>query len=445
MKMSAGGTIVRTVMVSIALGVAGTAAAAPGTADARFTALADRFIDRYLATHPETATSLGDHRFDGRVSDFSQRGIAAERVLYHRTLAALERVAARDLTPANAVDRAILQNALRAALFDLEVLDVGARDPLAYNPSQGIYALLARDFAPLQQRLAAVRARLAALPAGLAAARKNLANPPRVYTETAIQRNRGTIALVRDDLEEYLRQEPSMRDRLAPARQRAIAALEEYGAWLERDLLPRSNGDFRIGREAYRQRLRFALDSDLTPEAILASAETEIQTIHAAMLETALPLYRKYFPGKPAEGVDRAAIIRAVLDRLAEEHPDNATIVDQAQKSLAAATDFVRAHDLVTVPDDPVKVIVMPEFNRGFSVAYCDAAGPFERNGATFYAIAPTPADWSAERTASFFREYNFAMVNDLTVHEAMPGHYLQLVVGNKYVDSKMLRGLFWL
>jgi uncharacterized protein (DUF885 family) len=430
-------------IVTFALGIVASAAFAATADDARFNALAGRFIERYLATNPETATSLGEHRFDKRVSDFSRRGTAAQRKLFHTTLAALEKIPAHRLSAGNAVDLAILQNALRAQLFEIDVLEVGARDPLQYNPSQGIYALVARDFAPLKGRLESVRARLIALPAGLAAAKRNLQSPPRVFTETAIQRNKGTIALVRDDLEEFLKAEPSMRTRLAAPRKRAIAALESFGGWLEKDLLPRSSGDFRIGPEAYRQKLRFAIDSELAPEVILASAEADLRATQAAMLQTALPLYRSYLPDQPVDGIDRAVVIRAVLDKLAETHPDNATIVDQAKKSLAAATDFVRARNLVTVPDDPVKVIVMPEFNRGFSVAYCDAAGPLEKNGATFYAISPTPADWTAQRTASFFREYNHAMVNDLTVHEAMPGHYLQLIVANKSGATTKLRGLF--
>jgi uncharacterized protein (DUF885 family) len=433
----------RVAMTLVSLGIGGTSAGAGISDDARFTALANRFVERYLAMHPETATALGDHRFDKSTSDFSLSGIAVEREFYRKTLAALAAVPAHRLTAANAVDLSILQNALRAQLFEIEVLEVGARDPLQYNPSHGIYALVARDFAPLKSRLESVRARLNAVPAVLAAARQNLQNPPRVFTETAIQRNKGAIALIRHDLENFINVEPSMRAKLAPARKRAIAALESYGIWLEKELLPRSNGDFRIGREAYRQKLRFAIDSELTPETILGSAEAELRATQAAMLETALPLYRQYFPGKAVDGVDRTTVIRAVLDKLAEVHPDSATIVDQARRSLAAATDFVRAKNLVTVPDDPVKVIVMPEFQRGFSVAYCDAAGPLEKNGTTFYAISPTPADWTAERTASFFREYNNAMLNELTVHEAMPGHYLQLIVANKSAATTRIRGLF--
>jgi uncharacterized protein (DUF885 family) len=288
-----------------------------------------------------------------------------------------------------------------------------------------------------------VQGRLQAIPAVLAAARHNLDNPPRVFTETAIQQNKGAIALVEGELDEFLKQEPGMRAALAPARKAAVAALTAYGNWLEKDLLARSNGDFRIGKDNYRQKLRFALDSDLTPEEILSQAEAELKTTEAAMLDTALPLYHRYYPGQPTDGVNGKIIIKAVLDRLAETRPDNATIVEQAKQKLAEATAFVRQHNLMTVPQDPVQVIVMPEFARGVTVAYCDPAGALEKNGITFYAIAPTPADWTPQRTTSFFKEYNNAMLNDLTVHEAMPGHYLQLSIANKTKVPTGIRGLF--
>ncbi|HEX8956531.1 MAG TPA: DUF885 domain-containing protein [Burkholderiaceae bacterium] len=421
----------------------GVALAGSGTADLRYEAVARGFIEKLLKAHPETATGLGDHRYDSRTSDYTTKGEQADRKLYHDTLAALEAIPAAELSPDDAVDSAILQNQLHASLFDIEVMHVSQREPLNYNPSQGIYLLLARDYAPLKERLEAVRARLLAFPAIVAAAKKNLKNPPRVFTETAIAQNKGAIALVREELDEYLKQEPSMRAKLAPARKVAAAALEDYGHWLENDLLPRSNGDFRIGAEHFREKLRYALDSDLTPEQILAGAESELRRTQQAMYETALPLYRSYFPGKPTDGVERKLIIRAVLDKIAEAHSDNSNIVPKAKQKLAEAGEFVRSHHLLTLPQDPIQVIVMPEFQRGVSVAYCDPSGPLEKNGATFYAISPTPADWTPERAASFFREYNDAMLNDLTVHEAMPGHYVQLAIANKVKKSTNVRDLF--
>jgi uncharacterized protein (DUF885 family) len=411
--------------------------------DARFVSVANTFIAQYLKTHPETATTLGDHRYDDRITDLSRRGEAADRQLYHKTLDLLTTIPVAQLSKDNAVDLAILENQLRSNLFDLETLHVPDRETLYYNPSQGIYVLLARDYAPLKQRLESVRSRLLGIPAIVAAAEHNLINPPRIFTETAIQQNKGAIGLVRDDLEDYLKQEPGMRKRLAAARQTAIASLESYGRWLEHDLLPRSNGDFRIGAENFKQRLRFALDSDLTPEQVLSGAETELAHTQQAMLDTALPLYRSYFPNQPTDGVDGKLIVRAVLNKLAEAHSDNDNIVPKARQKLTEATEFARSHALLSLPDTPIKVIVMPEFQRGVAIAYCDAAGPLEKNGETFYAISPTPADWSKERAASFYREYNDAMLNDLTVHEAMPGHYVQLSIANTVKNSTHIRDLF--
>jgi uncharacterized protein (DUF885 family) len=141
---------------------------------------------------------------------------------------------------------------------------------------------------------------------------------------------------------------------------------------------------------------------------------------------------------------DRKAVIRDVLDRLAEDRPTDVTIVDDARVALAETTRFVEDNALVSLPAEPVEIIVMPEFQRGVSVAYCDSPGPLETNGETFYAIAPTPADWSKERTASFYREYNSYMLKDLTIHEAMPGHYLQLAHSNAFQAPTMTRAIFY-
>jgi uncharacterized protein (DUF885 family) len=432
---------------AVAIAAAGSSsvtASAHSPNDHKFEAIANGFVEQLLVLHPEQATQLGDHRYDAKTSDFSLKGVAADRALYHKTLDQLAAIPEKGLSADNAVDRRVLQNNIELNLFDIEAMDVATRDPLGYNPANGIYLLIAREFAPLKTRLAAVDGRLKAIPATLKAAMHNLKTPPRVFTETAIQQNKGAISLIRDELDEFINQEPAMRAKLAPSRRRAIAALTEYGTWLEKDLLPRSTGDFRIGEARFRQKLRLALDSDLTPETILKNAESELAVTQAAMYETALPMYRRYYPDKATDGVERKVIIRAVLDKLAETRPTNETIVADAKRALAETTAFVRERGLVTVPDDPVKVIVMPEFARGFAVAYCDAAGALEKNGTTFFDISPTPSDWTPERVTSFFREYNSAMLNELTIHEAMPGHYLQLAIANRATPPTKIRALFY-
>ncbi len=173
-------------------------------------------------------------------------------------------------------------------------------------------------------------------------------------------------------------------------------------------------------------------------------ARADLEQTQKAIYETALPLYKKYFPNADAATLaDRKKVTTGVLDKLAEEHPNDDTIVGYAQKVVAEATDFVKAKDIVTVPTSPLDVIVMPEFKRGQGIAYCDSPGPLEKNGKTFFACEPTPKDWPNERKESFYREYNNYMVRDLTVHEAMPGHYLQLAHANQFRGPTLVRAIF--
>jgi uncharacterized protein (DUF885 family) len=186
------------------------------------------------------------------------------------------------------------------------------------------------------------------------------------------------------------------------------------------------------------------LDSNLSPEEILARAERELTTTTEALYQTARPLFQKYFPEAGATTLeDRSRVIRAVFDKLAETHSDDATVVARAKEITAAATEFVRSHDLVTVPETPLHVMELPEFQRGVAIAYCEPPGALEPNGETFYMVSPTPADWTPERKRSFFREYNDYMLHDLTVHEAMPGHYLQLAHANTFRAPTLVRAIW--
>ena len=239
--------------------------------------------------------------------------------------------------------------------------------------------------------------------------------------------------------------EAGMKAELAPAQEKAIKALEEFGMWLEKELLPRSTADFRLGDEKYRQKLRFALQSDLSKEQILDRAMTDLKATQDKMFQIAFPLYKKYYPNEDFTAVmpNKKVIIKGVLDKLAENRPNNETIVAQANQDLKESTEFVREKKLVTVPVEPVKVIEMPEFARGTAVAYFDSAGPFEKKNETFFTISPTPKEWPDERKASFYKEYNDYMLENLTVHEAMPGHYLQIMHSNKFKAPTMIRALF--
>ena len=417
----------------------------PSSQDAAFVDLADRYIEEFLERYPEHATALGDHRYDDRLNDRSAAAVADAVAWNRRCLEALQGIDPARLSAANAVDYEILSNEVRYSVWAAQELREHEWNPMRYGVGDALYSLLAREFAPLEQRLAALKRRLESIPAVFAAARANLERPPRIHTETAIRQNDGAIALVRDDLEGFLERAPALRGELAAAREAAVMALEEHGRWLREDLLPRSDGEFRIGEERYRAKLAFTLHSDLSMEEILTRAQARLAELQDQLYETALPLHREFEPGASAaaEG-DRAAVVRAVLDRLADSHPTDASIVDDARRALEHVTAFTEGEGLVTVPDEPLQIIVMPEFRRGVSTAYCDSPGPLEEGGETFYAISPTPERWTSERKLSFYREYNDYMLQTLTAHEAIPGHYLQIAHSNRMEAPTKLRSIFY-
>src|SRR6266480_3884651 len=179
-------------------------------------------------------------------------------------------------------------------------------------------------------------------------------------------------------------------------------------------------------------------------EEIMKRAQGDLKQTQTAIYETALPFYKNSFPdADSATLADKHKVTAAVLDKLAEQHPDDTTVVGYAKDVVGEATNFVRSHNLVTIPETPLDVIAMPEFKRGVAIAYCDSPGPLDKTGKTFFAVAPTPKDWSKERKESFFREYNNYMIRDLTVHEAMPGHYLQLAHANEFRAPTLVRAIF--
>ena len=414
--------------------------------DDEFQKIAHDYIERYLRANPEEATDLGDHRFDGQLTDYSPEARAKELAAQKEFRDKLAAIDGSRLTGANNVDFRILKENIDYQIFRGEELKEPEWNPLVYMQSlaNSLYLLVARDFAPAQQRIPNLRQRMEKIPRVIAQAKANLQHPPRIHTETAIEQTQGAINLVRTDLAPLLDQAPEMKRELAPLQGKTAAALEDYKKWLQNDLVPRSNGNFRLGTEKYRKKLRFALASDLPMEEILKRAKTDLEQTQTAIYETALPLYKKYFPIADEKTLaDKQRLTAAVLDKLAEQHPNDATVVDYAKEIVNEATDFVKQHYLVTIPNVPLDVIAMPEFKRGVAIAYCDAPGPLEKNGKTFFAVAPTPMDWSKERKESFFREYNNYMIRDLTVHEAMPGHFLQLGRANQFRAPTLVRAIF--
>src|SRR5881296_2612287 len=368
--------------------------------DDAFQKIAHDYVEQYLRANPEQATDLGDHRFDGQLTDYSSEARAKDLATQKEFRDKLNTIDGSQLTGANNIDFRVLKENIDYQIFQAEELKQAEWNPLVYMQSlaNSLYLLVARDFASPEKRILNLRQRMDEIPRVIAQAKANLQHPPRVHTETAIEQTQGAISLVREGLAPLLDQSPRMKKDLTPLQEKTAAALEDYKKWLQTDLLPRSDGDFRLGAEKFRKKLHFALASDLSMEEIKKRADADLQQTQAAIYETALPFYQKYFPKADEKTLsDKKQVTAGVLKKLSEQHPDDNTIVGYAQKVVGEATDFVKKHDLVTVPEKPLDVIVMPEFKRGTGIAYCDSPGPLEQNGKTFFAVEPTPKDWNAQ------------------------------------------------
>jgi uncharacterized protein (DUF885 family) len=426
------------------------ASAAPG-ADESFSTLAARYLDGIADRSPVAATALGDHRADDRLDDVDAAARARIRdtfLDYRETLAGIDR---DELSRANQVDAAILHNEIESSLFELDTFEEWAWNPLYYVRLSGnaIYGLLSRDFAPLDERLDNAAARLEQLPRFFTQARGALQpeRVPKIHAETAIRQNRGLETIIDSMIVPQLAELPSeTRGRLEAAIDTARTAIAEHQAWLEEELLPRANGDFRLGAELYDRKLAFALNSSLSRREIRTLAEREYELVRSEMYEIAKQVYvgmNPYtaFPDNPDEAY-KQAIIRAALEVAYQELPPRDGIVDIARQYLQQASDFVVAKNIVTMPEEPVEIIVMPEFQRGIALAYLSPPGPLDRDQKAFYAVAPLPADWTDAQVESFLREYNLYSIQNFTIHEAVPGHYLQLALSNRHPSA--LRSALW-
>ena len=417
----------------------------PTAADAEFAALAEDWLDGAMRLQPVYATQVGDHRFDDQLGDLGPAGRKAFGDFTRSRLVALDAIDHEKLSDANRIDAALLRNQLEYDLWTLETLQSWAWDPQQYSQLAGgaLYGLMAREFAPLPERLAAATARMEQIPGLFAQMRDNLdpARVPRIHAETVARQNAGILSIVDGLVMPHAGAlDDAGRERLDAAVAGLRTAVAEHQQWLDDTLVPNAAGDFRIGAELYDAKLAFALDSPLTRQEIRTRAEAAIAETRAEMYAIARGVLegREGAPEAPEAPTDaqQQAVIEAALELAYADRPARADVMQVAKDATVQATAFVRGKDLVTVPDTPVEIITMPEFQRGVALAYCDSPGPLDKDLATFYAVSPIPDDWTEEQVDSFLREYNTRSIHELSIHEAMPGHYLQLWHSNKYPST---------
>ncbi|RXR05368.1 DUF885 domain-containing protein [Pseudoxanthomonas composti] len=410
-------------------------AQAAGQADLKFAELSGRALQGWMQLSPVNATQIGEHKYDNRIDDLSQAGRDKSLKFAKDMLAELDTLQVDALSRQNQVDAAILRNQLQYEVWQSQTQQSWAWDPQVYSGLAGgaLYGVMAREFAPLPQRLQSAIARMEKVPALLAQARENLdpARVPRIHAETVAKQNKGVLSIVEGMIAPHAKElSEADQARLAKATAGLKQAVEAHQAWLENTLIPNAKGDFRIGAQAYDAKLKFALASSLSRQDIRQRAEAEMQRVREEMYGIARTVLKDK-PGAPAlpeapSDAQRQAGIEAALELAYADKPARDAVVQAAEAALAESTAFVREKDLVTLPDSQVKIILMPEFQRGVAVAYCDSPGPLDKQLDTFYAVSPIPEDWNDKQVDSFLREYNNRMIKLLSIHEGTPGHYLE-------------------
>jgi uncharacterized protein (DUF885 family) len=416
-------------------------------ADERFDEFTKDFFEGYFRRNPVEATWMGDHRYDGELDDVSPSAIQEEIDWLRSRFGSLRDIQSQKLNQELRIDYEILKSKIEGKIFNLEVLKGWENNPLSYNYLMGgsLNTLINREFAPLDERIKNLIQRLEKLPRLLQQAKKNLKNPPRIHTETVIRQNQGVIHLIENDLSKAVEKTPELKEEFREKSEKALAALKDYQEFLEKDLLPNSNGDFRLGKDLYEKKLSYTLQSTLSQNEILKRAQSEYKRVRGEMLEVALPIHKKIFPSHKHNEIGDSLInivVREVQDEIARDHPVGDELLEVCRKINHDLEVFVKEKDLLTLSEDqPLEVRWTPEFSRGVAGAGLDSPGPLEKHLKSYYYVSPIPKDWTKDEEESFLREYNNEMIKVLSIHEAIPGHYVQLYYSNRF--PSMVRGVF--
>ncbi|MFL5242493.1 MAG: DUF885 domain-containing protein [Gemmataceae bacterium] len=419
-------------------------ARAAGDEDAQLARFFKNYLDDQFKLQPYTATRAGDHRFDHLLEDVSPKARALWKALDKKALESLPKeIAYEKLTRAGQIDFEILKHSLTRSLWLAENTHPFEEDPRIYNEyiTGCTYELLTRSTLSQATNVKSCLARMAYIPRLVATAKESLRNPPRVFVETAIKQNRGAISYYENGIFLLAGETPQLSE-LKPAAKPVVEALKDYQKFLENDLLPKAKGDWRLGKEKYGQKLMLELDAGLTAEEVLREAETEFERVGRDLYVIARQMWSEAIPGEPlppddAEG--RRETIIHVLDKIGQDHGKPEDLLRDTQDCVERIKAFIRDHGILRLPDpDNCKVIEMPEFQRGNTVAFLNPAPPLDAKAFSYYAVSPPPREWSPRQVKSFMEEYNRHMLQILSIHEAYPGHYVQLEYGNR--SSSLVR-----
>lgn len=396
-------------------------ASADGAAQTFNTLSENYFQQVYFRFAPTSGTQAGLHQYDTQLEDYSAAAIAKQVAALHEWEHKIAAVDAAALDAEPAADREILLNSIRAELLQLETVRSWEKNPDNYSSgvTNSIFVLMSRPYAPVDVRLRAAIERERQIPQVFAEARKNLKNPPRIYTEIALEQIDGSISFFEHDVPAAFAAATDTQAKADFAKSNAavVDAMKSYAAWLKSDLLPRSNGDFRYGADTFRKALVYNEMVDTPLDRLL---QIGYDDLHKNQAEFA----------RVAKEIDPSKTPQQELAELATIHPAPADLLHAFQARFDSEIDFIRAHHIITIPRDTRPTLEeTPPFMRATTQASMDSPGPFETHStkALFNVTLPEPT-WPAERTAEYMAAFNVGTIVSTSVHEAYPGHFVQFL-----------------
>jgi len=383
--------------------------------------LVDAYFEDYFKTNPSQATSVGFHQYDHQLEDFSLAAHETNRRKLVEYLAAFQALNPRMLSAMERDDREIMIATIHSLLLEEDRVQMWRKNADNYSSAvtSSIFALIKRDFAPPEERLRSVIARENEIPRALTQARGILRNPPKIYTDIAIEQLPGNIDFFQTTVPEAFKEvkAAALRAEFKSSNDATIAALKDYQRWLQKDLLPRSRGTFAIGAENYRLKLLYDEMVDVPLPRLLKIGYARLRKDQQALVDAA----RRIDPNKKPEDV---------LKELERDHPTADNLLASAQKQLDGLRQFLIDHKIITVPGGAqAKVVETPSFMRATTFASMDTPGPYETKATeAYYNITLPDPSWSKEKQEEYLEGYNYPLLSNVSVHEVWPGHYTQFL-----------------
>jgi uncharacterized protein (DUF885 family) len=400
-----------------------------------FNRLVDDYFDTYFQFHPTEATAAGFHQYDMKLEDYSRAAREAESAKLRTLAARLGQINPAQLSGASPGDFAFLASTLQARRLELETLQMWRKDPNFYTSgvTDSVFLIIKRNFASPEERLRSVVAREQQIPEALLTARHNLENPPRIYTEIALEQMPGIIGFFREDVTKAFPgvANAALQKEFQRSNAAVVSALEAYELFLRNDLLPRSQGDFRIGAENFRQKLLFKEMVDTPLDQLLKIGYADLRRNQERLQKTA------------AE-IDPQASPREVLAALEKDHPAPDKLLETFRGLLAGLREFLEARKIITIPSRVFPILEeTPPFMRATTTASMDTPGPYETQAteAMFNVTLPQP-DWSRQHVEEWMQAFNRGTILSTAIHEAYPGHYTQFLWVNR-LTSKVRKLLY--